>query len=70
MRTASNEGQVHLNAQHQAEFYKIQEEAKSKTSKLRSDHDSLQTAQVPHLIAARIALLFVPVVPVLSQMFD
>ncbi|EIE20863.1 RecF/RecN/SMC protein [Coccomyxa subellipsoidea C-169] len=45
MRTASNEGQVHLNAQHQAEFYKIQEEAKSKTSKLRSDHDSLQTAQ-------------------------
>jgi hypothetical protein len=46
MRTAASEGQVYLNAQHQAEFYKIQEEAKSKTSKLRADHDSHQTAQV------------------------
>lgn len=47
MKTAASEGQVHLNAQLQAEFYKIQEEAKSKTSKLRADHDSLQATQVP-----------------------
>lgn len=45
-RTAASEGQVHLDPQLQAEFYKIQEEAKSKTSKLRADHDTFQIAQV------------------------
>ncbi|BDA42403.1 Structural maintenance of chromosomes protein 1A [Coccomyxa sp. Obi] len=44
-RTAASEGQVHLDPQLQAEFYKIQEEAKSKTSKLRADHDTFQLAQ-------------------------
>lgn len=51
MKKAAEEGQVHLDAQLQAEFYKIQEEAKSKTSRLRADHDSLSTAQVDHRTA-------------------
>ena len=47
MKRAAGEGQVHLDAQLQAEYYKIQEEAKSKTSRLRTDHEALRAAQVP-----------------------
>ena len=36
---------MHLDAQLQAEWYKIQEEAKSKTSKLRTDHEALRATQ-------------------------
>ena len=46
MKRAAGEGQVHLDAQLQAEYYKIQEEAKSKTSRLRTDHEALRAAQV------------------------
>lgn len=49
MKRAAGEGQVHLDAQLQAEFYKIQEEAKSKTSKLRTDHEALKAAQASSL---------------------
>ncbi len=45
MKKAAGEGQVHLDAQLQAEWYKIQEEAKSKTSKLRTDHEALKATQ-------------------------
>ena len=45
MKKAAGEGQVHLDAQLQAECYKIQEEAKSKTSKLRTDHEALKATQ-------------------------
>ena len=52
MRRAAGEGQVHLDAQLQAEYYKIQEEAKSKTSRLRTDHEALRAAQVPATLPA------------------
>ena len=48
MKKAAGEGQVHLDAQLQAEWYKIQEEAKSKTSKLRTDHEALKATQARH----------------------
>ena len=52
MKRAAGEGQVHLDAQLQAEYYKIQEEAKSKTSRLRTDHEALRAAQVPTALPA------------------
>lgn len=51
---------MHLDPQLQAEFYKIQEEAKSKTSKLRADHDTFQLAQVLLLSQCCVPLLHVP----------
>jgi hypothetical protein len=45
MKKAAEEGQLHLDAQTQAEYYKIKEEAKSKTSKLRTDHEALKAGQ-------------------------
>ena len=55
MKKAAGEGQVHLDAQLQAEWYKIQEEAKSKTSKLRTDHEALKATQASPS-AARLAM--------------
>lgn len=46
MAEAAGQGEVRLDAAQQAEFYRIKEEAKSRTSKLRADHDALQAAQV------------------------
>ncbi len=37
---------MRLDGAQQAEFYRIKEEAKSKTSRLQADHDVLATAQV------------------------
>ena len=53
MRKAAGEGEVHLDAQLQAEWYKIQEEAKSKTSKLRTDHEALKATQARPLVCFR-----------------
>lgn len=45
MAAAAGDGQVRLDAAQQAEFYRIKEEAKSKTSKLAADRDALTAAQ-------------------------
>ena len=46
MAEAAGQGEVRLDAAQQAEFYRIREEAKSKTSKLQADHDALAATQV------------------------
>ena len=49
MRAEAREGELRLTDEQQAEFYRIQEEAGSRTAKLRADHAALQAAQArPH----------------------
>lgn len=50
VKKAAEEGQLHLDAQTQAEYYKIKEEAKSKTSKLRTDHEALKAGQASSIV--------------------
>ena len=45
VRTEAAEGELRLSDEQQAEFYRIQEEAGSRTAKLRADHAALQAAQ-------------------------
>lgn len=53
VKKAAEEGQLHLDAQTQAEYYKIKEEAKSKTSKLRTDHEALKAGQASSIVHLR-----------------
>ena len=50
MAEVAGQGEVRLDAAQQAEFYRIKEEAKSKTSKLQADHDALLANQVRTLV--------------------
>ena len=43
---AAGDGTVRLDGAQQAEYWRIKEEAKSKTSRLQADHDVLAAAQV------------------------
>lgn len=45
VRTEAAEGELRLTDEQQAEYYRIQEEAGSRTAKLRADHAALQAAQ-------------------------
>ena len=45
VRAEAREGELRLTDEQQAEFYRIQEEAGSKTARLRADHAALQAAQ-------------------------
>lgn len=45
VRAEAAEGELRLSDEQQAEFYRIQEEAGSRTAKLRADHAALQAAQ-------------------------
>ena len=58
VRTEAAEGELRLTDEQQAEFYRTQEEAGSRTAKLRADHAALQAAQARARAACRLAFSF------------
>ena len=58
MRAEAAEGELRLTDEQQAEFYRIQEEAGSRTAKLRADHAALQAAQARVRVTCRFTFSF------------